>query len=155
MESNGQVNRIHVSEATADLLKGKINVTPREDKIVAKGKGEMQTYFVDVKGSASSISSGSARHSNVFDQGHATELLEETIVKFERIIQKTSSQLSMATDRSERMLLISPAESAHSQNSVQHRQSALMFKACSTHFQPNLLENFDDDDDVESSSQSL
>jgi len=50
MESNGQRNRIHVSESTADLLLkgGKQNwVTARDDKIHAKGKGELQTYWVN------------------------------------------------------------------------------------------------------------
>jgi class 3 adenylate cyclase len=49
MESNSARNRIHVSEATANLLikAGKSSwVTQRQDKIVAKGKGEMQTYWV-------------------------------------------------------------------------------------------------------------
>ncbi|CAB9506118.1 Receptor-type guanylate cyclase gcy [Seminavis robusta] len=49
MESNGVPNSIHVSESTAQLLKqaGKEHwLTPREDKITAKGKGEMQTYWV-------------------------------------------------------------------------------------------------------------
>jgi len=52
MESNGKRDCIHVSEATANLLKdaGKARwLTPREDKIVAKGKGELQTYWLEVK----------------------------------------------------------------------------------------------------------
>ena len=47
MESNGVRNRIQVSEATAEELRafGKSDwLVPREDKIFAKGKGEMQTY---------------------------------------------------------------------------------------------------------------
>lgn len=43
--------RIHVSESTANLLMkvGKQSwLTARPDKIVAKGKGEMDTYFVVV-----------------------------------------------------------------------------------------------------------
>ena len=53
MESNGLPNRIHVSEETANALtlQGKGHwLTPREDKIVAKGKGELQTYFVNSRG---------------------------------------------------------------------------------------------------------
>lgn len=52
MESNGLRGRIHCSQDTADLLtaSGKGHwVIPREDKIVAKGKGEMKTYWVEVK----------------------------------------------------------------------------------------------------------
>lgn len=43
MESNGQKNRIHISQATADLLieKGKRHwLIQREDVIEAKGKGK-------------------------------------------------------------------------------------------------------------------
>jgi hypothetical protein len=50
MESNGQPHRIHVSEATAILLEqaGKAHwIREREDRIIAKGKGEMRTFWVD------------------------------------------------------------------------------------------------------------
>lgn len=50
MESTGAVGRIQVSQETADELrsKGKQHwLRPREDKIVAKGKGEMQTYWLE------------------------------------------------------------------------------------------------------------
>ena len=46
MESNGVKGKIHISQSTADELitAGKAQwLIPREDKIVAKGKGEMQT----------------------------------------------------------------------------------------------------------------
>jgi class 3 adenylate cyclase len=52
MESNGSKGRLHISQTTADELKkaGKAHwLTPREDKILAKGKGEMQTYWVASK----------------------------------------------------------------------------------------------------------
>jgi class 3 adenylate cyclase len=48
MESNGEAGRIHISKETANELiaKGKSSwVTPRTDKVVAKGKGELQTYW--------------------------------------------------------------------------------------------------------------
>jgi class 3 adenylate cyclase len=49
MESSSSRNAIHVSEATATLLQsaGKQSwLIKREEKIVAKGKGEVQTYWV-------------------------------------------------------------------------------------------------------------
>jgi hypothetical protein len=49
MESTGEINRIHVSESTAKLLKeaGKAYwVKAREDLVHAKGKGQIQTYWV-------------------------------------------------------------------------------------------------------------
>ena len=52
MESNGKPGQIHVSASTAECLiasgKGRW-LTPREDKIVAKGVGEMTTCWVNVQ----------------------------------------------------------------------------------------------------------
>jgi class 3 adenylate cyclase len=53
MESNGQRGRIHISESTKECLvqQGKGHwATPREDKIVAKGKGEMQSHWLNISG---------------------------------------------------------------------------------------------------------
>lgn len=53
MESNGIINRIHVSQTTADLLRaaGKSDwIASREDHVFAKGKGTMQTYWVCPRG---------------------------------------------------------------------------------------------------------
>ena len=65
MESNSMRGRIQVSEQTADLLfeSNKENwLIKREDKINAKGKGKLQTYWLDIKGaktaSTSDLSSG-------------------------------------------------------------------------------------------------
>jgi class 3 adenylate cyclase len=66
MESNGVPGRIHVSQSTADALivakKGHW-LTSREDKVNAKGKGEMQTYWVQIK-SAKSASHTSTHVTN-------------------------------------------------------------------------------------------
>jgi class 3 adenylate cyclase len=62
MESNGRPNCIHVSEATADqlILAGKKSwLSTRIDKITAKGKGEMQTYWVD-DGRKSAVTKGAS-----------------------------------------------------------------------------------------------
>jgi len=51
MESNGARGRIHISQETANLLieAGKSSwVTEREDKIVAKGKGELTTFWLQL-----------------------------------------------------------------------------------------------------------
>jgi hypothetical protein len=50
MESTGIVNKIHVSQSTADLLiKGNKShwVESRKDKVEVKGKGFLQTYWVE------------------------------------------------------------------------------------------------------------
>ena len=57
MESTGVKGKIQVSQATADelVVKGKEDwIVPRQDRVVAKGKGEMQTYFVVMKSNAKS-----------------------------------------------------------------------------------------------------
>lgn len=49
MESTGQRDMVQISQATADLLEeaGKSHwLTPRDDVVVAKGKGEMKTYWI-------------------------------------------------------------------------------------------------------------
>lgn len=60
MESHGKKNRIQISKETADLLNaaGKgFWFAPREDKIVAKGKGELQTYWLDLRPGGASLHS--------------------------------------------------------------------------------------------------
>ena len=60
MESNGQRNRIQASQATADLLiaAGKGHwVRPREELVQAKGKGKMQTFWVEPTANTYSMSS--------------------------------------------------------------------------------------------------
>jgi class 3 adenylate cyclase len=50
MESHGIQGRIQVSQSTADEIvkAGKRGwIVPRQDKIQAKGKGELQTYFMN------------------------------------------------------------------------------------------------------------
>jgi hypothetical protein len=61
MESTGLRDRIQVSQDTADLLIAAAKskwLSPRKDKVVAKGKGEMQTYWVAVGTSNQSNSEG-------------------------------------------------------------------------------------------------
>lgn len=118
MESNGQPNRIHVSQATADLLiaanKGHW-LTPREEKVFAKGKGNMQTYFVDVKGTESVRSFG-ARHSLLLQEGHTSVLLDEAIHCFEKISRRPRSTRSLNVTAS--MLLDSDEEDSTSAGGV-------------------------------------
>jgi hypothetical protein len=62
MESSGKPNMIQMSEHTANLLKarGKTSwIRPREDKIVAKGKGEMTTFWLVLRSGRSSCGESS------------------------------------------------------------------------------------------------
>jgi class 3 adenylate cyclase len=72
MESTGARDRVQVSTKTANLLiaGGKSHwVTPREDTVMAKGKGELQTYWLSMHSSAgaASVSSGSSGESESTD----------------------------------------------------------------------------------------
>ena len=52
METSGQRRKIHLSSATAELLKndGKDHwVTPRQETVYVKGKGEIQTFWLNTK----------------------------------------------------------------------------------------------------------
>jgi class 3 adenylate cyclase len=68
VESTGMRNKIHISHETAELLTGSGKghwITPREEKVVANCKGEMQTYFLDLRWqsakSPSSVGSGTSK----------------------------------------------------------------------------------------------
>ncbi len=48
MESSGEPERVNISQATYLLVKEKFKCTPR-GKVMAKGKGEVEMYFVEAK----------------------------------------------------------------------------------------------------------
>ncbi|CAB9526092.1 Receptor-type guanylate cyclase gcy [Seminavis robusta] len=60
VETLGEKNKIHISQETADLLiaAGKNGwISPREDKIDAKGKGLLQTYWLELDDRSETASS--------------------------------------------------------------------------------------------------
>uniref|UniRef100_A0A7S3L1G7 Phosphodiesterase n=1 Tax=Amphora coffeiformis TaxID=265554 RepID=A0A7S3L1G7_9STRA len=80
MESTGQVGRIHISKATADLLQkaGKGNwFDARADRVVVKGKGQMETYWLKAISSSSAGSTNSSEKSGPADAPE--EILEEQV----------------------------------------------------------------------------
>jgi hypothetical protein len=63
MESTGSKNQIHISQETCDLLRaaGKDHwIQERKEKVVAKGKGELQTFWLEMNRAFSSSSGGSS-----------------------------------------------------------------------------------------------
>lgn len=59
--STGMSDKIHLSQATADLLNaaGKGHwIRPREEAVVAKGKGEMKTYWLEIYSGGTQGTSG-------------------------------------------------------------------------------------------------
>ena len=74
MESNGQPGRIHVSQAVADNLTAQGYsrwLEARKDKVWAKGKGEMQTYWI-VGGATLSYGTGSAISNDMSEMDETT-----------------------------------------------------------------------------------
>ena len=74
MESNGIRNKIHISSETADHLHGAGKshwLVPREEKIVAKGKGEMSTFWLEIK-----MQSGNSATSRSTSSGGEENLME-------------------------------------------------------------------------------
>ncbi len=85
MESTGTVNMIHISQATADILiKSKKGawLQPRRDKVEVKGKGQMQTYWVEPKARATT---GSTTGSEPTDN-KVTSSLHTLDSKTERLV---------------------------------------------------------------------
>ena len=75
MESNGKPGRVHLSEQTASLLgkSGKSHwIEMREDKIIAKGKGELQTYWLRSSGPSTATSSGGEVSDSVWEDATNT-----------------------------------------------------------------------------------
>ena len=109
IESNGLKNRIHISGDTAQLLidAGKGHwVKEREDKITAKGKGEMQTYWLEMKvSSGPSTYSGSSEGSgDEFDEsGRSPRDASGSLVGKETIID-CSKLGSVLDDKSRRLV---------------------------------------------------
>lgn len=68
MESTGEPGCIHTSQETANALieKGKMSwIAAREEKIVAKGKGELQTYWLNPRSTGQSILSSPQRQTRL------------------------------------------------------------------------------------------
>jgi Adenylate and Guanylate cyclase catalytic domain len=65
MESNGVRGKIHCSVETAVLIDkaAKKWATPREDKVQVKGKGELQTFWLEF-GKRSDPMAGASNHSH-------------------------------------------------------------------------------------------
>jgi hypothetical protein len=93
MESTGSRGRIHISESTADLISaaGKAHwIKPREDLVQAKGKGAMQTYWLNpgkaLRGSSVASSEGGAATSSVDSPRKSRSPVKDS-AKEERLVQ--------------------------------------------------------------------
>jgi class 3 adenylate cyclase len=94
MESTGTRSRIQVSETTAALIKaaGKAHwVKPRNELVMAKGKGKMQTYWIEPKagGGHADRSHHSSDNGSFSEEASVTSLFSNSINddKIERLIE--------------------------------------------------------------------
>jgi len=75
MESCGSPGRIHVSAATADILRKVHNkgqwLVPREGGVDAKGKGIMETFWLEPKMGGSGCSTTSGESNNLDGVSHS------------------------------------------------------------------------------------
>lgn len=103
IESTGAKDRIHLSQNTADLLIAAGHakwVKPRENKVTAKGKGQLQTYWLELKsGSVGTKDSNDTSFGNIEDLGASDASLGvgNIIAKFEKT--EKLNQLSEKTKR--------------------------------------------------------
>lgn len=80
IESTSQRNRIQISKATADLLRAANKeswLTKREDKVNARGLGELETYWLNVKRErAGSVASHTPSNSTDSNKNTAREKIK-------------------------------------------------------------------------------
>jgi hypothetical protein len=146
MESTGVGGRVHLSEQTANLLiaAGKAKwVEKREGVIVAKGKGEMQTYWLSSKtqtpvGSISSRTEGSGNESsqmgNVPSIGTSTKDWGQTPLVSDGVALMSSQVERLVGWNAETMiqLLQQIVASRMSAAAVTNKQSSLVAETLST-----------------------
>eukprot|EP00980_Cylindrotheca_fusiformis_P014637 scaffold3974_cov140-Cylindrotheca_fusiformis.AAC.9 len=104
MEQSGKRNRIQLSEASADLLKGAGLgkwIMPRNTKILVKGKGDMQTYWLrttkarklkesDMKNDMSTVAETEEtdeESENTEESGLASDDKDQGMTKIERLVE--------------------------------------------------------------------
>lgn len=113
IEATGQCNRIHLSQETADLIakSGKENwLLKREDIVRAKGKGEMQTFWLNSSAamtegsvhSASSLDSYDVQCGTALRLERASRLIEWNVETFLRLLRQVVSRREAASVKLEK-----------------------------------------------------
>jgi hypothetical protein len=110
MEQTGIANKIHASQATADLLiaAGKQHwVTRRRDSVTAKGKGIMQTFWVEPKqydALGSESSAASSESEDVITGNKLDRLVDWNIELLGRLLKDVIAAREGGTQRWRTML---------------------------------------------------
>ena len=110
MESHGIKGRIQVSESAAQELMARNKghwLIPREDKIQAKGKGELQTYWIHIdlrsttRGTSHGGTSVSQSSASGGDDGRGASdnMGDPTSIKIQVLAEKERAPDSVATDQ--------------------------------------------------------
>ena len=90
IESSGQKNRVHMSKETAELLTaaGKGHwVSARKDKVLAKGKGELETFWLDLRDGRRATSSSEGETTTSSDNDASWDTNHDAMQhKIERLI---------------------------------------------------------------------
>jgi hypothetical protein len=97
MESNGAPNSIHISQETAELLiaAGKSSwIQPREDKIFAKGKGELQTYWLAIGVRSDTAFQNDTRSESTYTVDH----VHDVFPRRNSLSTDVSGEVDVATD---------------------------------------------------------
>jgi class 3 adenylate cyclase len=100
IESTGAKNKIHLSQNTADLLiaAGRAKwVKPRENKVTAKGKGQLQTYWLELKTGTTDSNDTSFGNIEDLTESVMSSGVGNIIAKFEK--SEKLNQLSEKTKR--------------------------------------------------------
>jgi Adenylate and Guanylate cyclase catalytic domain len=107
LEHTGKMNRIHVSEATAELLKaaGKEHwLRLREDVVEAKGLGKMRTYWANVSTTGSSRGSESHGSTDML-YSHINGSKDNEAGKSNQVKSQLASQLEFyANEKTSRLI---------------------------------------------------
>eukprot|EP00536_Pseudo-nitzschia_multiseries_P000778 jgi/Psemu1/233997/estExt_Genewise1.C_90167 len=107
MESTGVVNKIQISQSTADLLKIANKghwLQARKERVEAKGKGLMVTYWVEPRSRAASVSSSGTRSGLSLNLNFAKTSSVEESLSSARISSQTQRLISWNIDVLERLL---------------------------------------------------
>ena len=112
IETNGQRERIHLSEQTAaELVKhGKESwIIPRHDLIEAKGKGKLKTFWLK-------LNSDSGVASSTISSSHDNSERADTVLDAEEVLKKLKNTSVSAARKAEMLELKKAAEKASIRN---------------------------------------
>lgn len=107
MESNGIRGRIHLSEqAAAEIIKSGFQdwIVPRKDKIEAKGKGQLQTYWMKLNSDKLVASTIASSEIDEGERNHQDTMLLKDLQESAKRRSRRNSQYAKTARRNERLI---------------------------------------------------